>query len=225
LKSIAESPTADLSMHKLRNCEAFSGLVPGYLAHQLPDSRTLLFEDHLHQCVACRHVLEQSQRRTAKPSGSQNWRLGAFPFGDGLWRHRSHGRRNCGARIEQRTFSLVARRPRRGPKWDGSLYSVSGEQVRVIPAGYQIRNGDEDFALQKVRTLCSAARWIVGWMDERSEFRSRGDGRAPRSNWTGATLSSRRQATAPAAYMWRPTMARVGEGNNLLVNMEPRDLA
>src|ERR1700690_168820 len=61
-KSIAgAASTIDLSAHTLRSCEDFQALIPGYLGKQLASPRALLFEDHVHACVACRHSLEHAR--------------------------------------------------------------------------------------------------------------------------------------------------------------------
>ena len=54
-------------VEKIRGCADFQALVPAYLDRNLSAARTMLLEDHLHGCVACRHVLEEA-------------RLGARPF-------------------------------------------------------------------------------------------------------------------------------------------------
>src|SRR5258708_17390045 len=65
--SISASPTAEIGMHKLRSCEDFQALIPAYVDKNLPDARRLLFDDHVHQCVACRHPVEQARNGALQP--------------------------------------------------------------------------------------------------------------------------------------------------------------
>src|SRR5207244_6876720 len=64
---------------------------------------------------------------------------------------------------------------------DGSLYAVVDDQVRVIPAGYQIRNGD---VIRTAKGSNAVVRLLDGSlveMDERSDLSvSRG--------WKGTTI-------------------------------------
>jgi hypothetical protein len=142
-KSIAEaSPDTSASPRTLRSCEDFQSLIPVYLAKQLLPARSLLFEDHVHSCVACRHALELARegerQQVWKPSRSHSfgwrWALStaavaavivvAFGFYNGLMPSQQ------AARAEVQAV-------------DGALYAVNGEDVHLIPAGYQVKNGDE----------------------------------------------------------------------------------
>src|ERR1039458_1414686 len=67
----------------IRNCADFQALIPEFRAGRLPEARTMLLRDHLHQCVACRHIYEgkvvampapQSVRRT---NHTARWALAA----------------------------------------------------------------------------------------------------------------------------------------------------
>src|SRR5207302_6137300 len=146
--AINGSATAELSLHPLRNCEDFQTLIPAYLDKNLPEARRLLFEDHVHQCVACRHAIEQARSGELQPVWQPVWQKGTSPRDFPAWRWAM----GAAAVIVVAVASLglvdgvfSGQHAVRGAvqNVDGSLYAVSDEQVRVIPAGYQIRNGDE----------------------------------------------------------------------------------
>ncbi len=181
--SIASTPTADLSMHTLRSCEDFQALIPGYLDKNLPEARRLLFEDHVHQCVACRHRVEQARNGELQPV----WQIAktaprGFPV----------GRWAMGASsvllVAVASLALVnglfpGQHAVRGAvqNVDGSLYAVSDEQVRVIPAGHQIRNGDEIRTAKGSNAVVRLLDGSLVEMDERSDLSvSRG--------WKGTTI-------------------------------------
>ena len=71
--SLTESSAAELSTHRLRSCEDFQALVPAYLDKKLPEARRFLFEDHVHQCVACRHTVEQARSGEAQSAQRPAW--------------------------------------------------------------------------------------------------------------------------------------------------------
>jgi ferric-dicitrate binding protein FerR (iron transport regulator) len=181
--SITSTPTADLSVHTLRSCEDFQALIPGYLDKNLPEARRLLFEDHVHQCVACRHTVEQARSGELQPVWQiaktaprgfpvRRWAMGAssvlvvavlsLALVNGLFPGQ-HAVRGAVQNV------------------DGSLYAVSDEQVRVIPAGHQIRNGDEIRTAKGSNAVVRLLDGSLVEMDERSDLSvSRG--------WKGTTI-------------------------------------
>jgi hypothetical protein len=181
-KAIAESPTADLSMHKLRNCEDFQALIPAYLEKHLPEARTLLFEDHVHQCVACRRAVEQVRKGEMQTVWQPKLALRSFP----VWRWAMAATAvaivgvavlavNNGLFPGQHSIRAAVQNV------DGSLYAVSEEQVRLIPAGYQIRNGDEIRTAKGSNAVVRLLDGSLVEMDERSDISvSRG--------WKGTTI-------------------------------------
>jgi hypothetical protein len=192
--SMAGSSTAELSLRKLRSCQDFQTLIPAYLDKSLPEARRMLLEDHVHQCVACRHAVEQarggeaqSARQTVRQTG---WGLAlqaqkeprSFP----AWRWAM-----VAAAAVVAGFAALAltggffpgQHAVRGAvqNVDGALYAVSDDQVRVIPVGYEIRNGDE---IRTAKGSNAVVRLVDGSqveMGERSDLSvSRG--------WKGTTI-------------------------------------
>jgi hypothetical protein len=180
--SITGSPVAELSLHTLRSCEDFQTLIPAYLDKTLPETRRFLFEDHVHQCVACRHAVEQARNGELQPV----WRMKTASRSLPAWRWAMGASAVLVVAIA--SLALVnglfpGQHSVRGAVQtvDGSLYAVSDEQVRVIPAGYQIRNGDEIRTAKGSNAVVRLLDGSLVEMDERSELSvSRG--------WKGTTI-------------------------------------
>jgi len=186
-KSLSATPSAELSLQKLRSCEDFQTLIPAYLDKNLAEARRLLFEDHVHQCVACRHAVEQARDGEMQPV----WQLAPqrktaslkFP----VWRWAMSATAAVVV-VAAATFGVLngmfpGQHAVRGSvqNVDGSLYSVVDDQVRVIPAGYQIRNGDE---IRTAKGSNAVVRLLDGSLVEMSE---RSDLSVARE-WRGTTI-------------------------------------
>src|ERR1700723_864777 len=192
--SFTESSAPELSTHRLRGCEDFQALVPAYLDKKLPEARRFLFEDHVHQCVACRHTVEQ-----ARGGEAQSARQPAWPPASPITLHsRSESRgfpawrwamtAAAAAVIAAAALALAngvfpGQHAVRGAvqNVDGSLYAGSAEQVRLIPAGYQIRNGDE---IRTAKGSNAVVRLLDGSLVEMAE---RSDLSVSRE-WKGTTI-------------------------------------
>lgn len=132
---------SDTGMRTLRSCADFQELIPGYLDKKLAASRALLFEDHVHACVDCRHALDRARRaetqavwKPRREAGFPVWRwamaaaavvaiaFGAICYNEGI---------------------LPGQHAVRGEvqSVNGALYAVSGDEMRVAPVGFQIENG------------------------------------------------------------------------------------
>ncbi len=187
-KSIAgASSTADLSAHTLRGCEDFQALIPAYLERRyvekrLAPARVLLFEDHVHACVACRRALERArdgERQTIwrvearRPrSGAWLWGMGAaavavlivatLAFSAGLF----PGQSSIRAAVQS---------------VDGALYTGSGGKIRLIRAGYEVRNGDEIRTAKGSRAVVRLLDGSLVEMGERSDL-------SVSREWRGTTI-------------------------------------
>ena len=180
-KAIAASPATDLG-GALRSCGNFQALIPAYLEKQLSESRKLLFEDHVHQCVACRRRLEQARTGETQPIWQPAPARPVFP----VWRWAMAATAvavigiavlavNSGLFPGQNVVRAAVQNV------DGSLYAVSDEQVRLIPVGYQIRNGEEVRTAKGSNAMVRLLDGSIVEMDERSDISvSRG--------WKGTTI-------------------------------------
>jgi len=187
-KSIAGgTPTMEPRVHALRSCEDLQALIPGYLARQLAPARALLFEDHIHACVACRHALERAKdgepqrlwrvepRRTSVMPW--RWTMGAaaiaavaivaFAFVNGML---------PGQHTVQAAVQAV----------DGSLYAVSGNETHLVLAGYEVRSGEE------IRTAKGSTA-VVRLLD-------------------GSLVEMGQRSDLSVARQWRGTTIRLGNG-------------
>lgn len=186
-KSLSATPSSELSLQKLRSCEDFQTLVPAYLDKNLAEARRLLFEDHLHECVACRHALQQARDGEMQPAWQLASQRKTTPLKFPVWRWAMSATAAV-AVVAAATFGLLngmfpGQHAVRGSvqNVDGSLYSVVDDQVRVIPAGYQIRNGDE---IRTAKGSNAVVRLLDGSLVEMSE---RSDLSVARE-WRGTTI-------------------------------------
>jgi hypothetical protein len=186
--SISASPAQ--SMQKLRSCEDFQTLIPAYLEKSLPEARRLLFQDHVHQCVVCRHAVEQARlgemQIVRRPAWQTTGRTIAASSGFPVWRWAMSAA--AVAVVAGATFALLngffpGQHVVRGSvqNVDGSLYAVVDDQVRLIPAGYQIRNGDE---IRTAKGSNAVVRLLDGSLVEMGE---RADLSVSRE-WRGTTI-------------------------------------
>ena len=182
-KSIAgNAPVAELGAHTLRSCEDFQALIPGYLGKQLAPARALLFEDHVHACVACRHDLEHARDGELQ----KVWRVETKRPWSMAWGLAMGAAAVFAAAVAVVAFSNgilpgqhVVRAEVRSV--DGALYSGSGAEMRLIPVGYEIRNGDE---VRTAKGSTAVVRLLDGSLVEMGERSDLSVSRA----WKGTTI-------------------------------------
>lgn len=179
-KSIASE--ADPSPHSLHTCGDFQALIPGYLAKQLTPARALLFEDHVHACVACRHALDRKRNGELQPV----WRLETKRRTWPAWRWAMSAVAVAAVVLVAFAVSngfFPGQHPVRAAVQavDGSLYAEDGDNMRVIPAGYEIRNGDE---IRTAKGSTALVRLLDGSL---VEMRERSDLAVSR-HWKGTTI-------------------------------------
>jgi hypothetical protein len=184
--SIAGAPTVELSLHTLRSCEDFQTLIPAYLDKNLPEPRRMLFEDHVHECVACRHAIEQVRRGELQPVWQPEAQRKTASRGFPVWQWAMGAAAVvvvavAGLALVNGLFPGQHTIRASVQNVDGSLYAVSDEQVRVIPAGYQIRNGDEIRTAKGSNAVVRLLDGSLVEMDERSDL-------SVSREWRGTTI-------------------------------------
>ena len=173
-------PTAP-DVEKIRGCADFQALLPAYLGGNLSAARSLLLEDHLHGCVACRHALEEARlgARPAAPLGAEvaaplrragggrpRWVMawafaaGALLIGIGaLVESGRLARALWGSEV--RAAVLIA---------DGTLYQVSDRVGEALLPGRTIRQDEE---IRTAKASSAVIRLVDGSlveMNERTSF-------------------------------------------------------
>lgn len=141
---MADGTAADSGARTLRTCEDFQALIPAYIEKRLPAARVMLVEDHLHDCVDCRHALERERAGEKQTT----WRVERKPRASRGWNWAFAASAIAAAAFVAVAFTyglLPGQSTVRGSvaSVDGSLYAISGDNVRLIPAGYQISSQDE----------------------------------------------------------------------------------
>ena len=179
----AAIPATTEEIRSIRGCADFQALVPAYLGKTLSPERSLLLEDHVGECLACRHALRAARPdavRASQPSltSAANRRpmfrwavaavavlalgVGVMVVGPGGF-YRAAG---AGAVIQG---------------VDGALYRVSDQGGAALSPGQQIRQDEE------VRTA-NASTAMLRLMDGSSiEMSERADLWVTKG-WRGATI-------------------------------------
>ena len=181
-EAISGSESFEDTGHKLRSCADFRSLIPSYLSSRLTPARTLLMEDHLHQCVACRHALAAArtqsvpprapQRRESKHFPALRWAFaGALAAGIAIGIFAGNAGLLPGQHVPRATVASV----------DGSAFYVADSGSRLVPAGYKLGDGDEFRTGKGSHAEVELSDGSGIEMDERSQLSiSRG--------WRGTTI-------------------------------------
>jgi ferric-dicitrate binding protein FerR (iron transport regulator) len=126
------------SADHIRGCTDFQSLIPEYRAGRLTEARALLLQDHLHQCVACRHVFEgkvvtfPTSRAPRRTVHTVRWAVAAVVVaaaGLSIWVAVDQFGGRTGRAIVQTAT--------------GTLYEITPAGIRVLAAGQELPDGVE----------------------------------------------------------------------------------
>jgi hypothetical protein len=174
-KSVAAAPAANLGAHTLRTCDDFQALIPGYLSKQIAPARAMLFEDHTHACVACRHALEKARDGELQPTFRLESKHPTSAAASRAWGWGLAAVGVAAVAVATVAFNLGMLPGQRAVRAsvqtvDGSLYEGSGAEMRLIPAGYELRNGDEIRTAKGSRAVVQLLDGSLVEMGERSDL-------------------------------------------------------
>jgi hypothetical protein len=149
----------------IRHCADFQALLPDFRAGRLPEARALLVQDHLHECVACRHVFEGKviplpvRVAARRSSNVARWAVAAGVVaagGLGVW------------------FAIVqlGTVPGRAivQTVNGTLYEVSPAGIRVMAPGENLPDGVEIRTARDSGATLALRDGSLVEMRERSDF-------------------------------------------------------
>ncbi|MGO9231075.1 MAG: FecR domain-containing protein [Bryobacteraceae bacterium] len=139
----------------IRGCAGFQTLFADYRAGRLPQARAMLVEDHLHACVACRHIYEgkvatmpparPAARRAGRISYPVRWAAAAavvIAAGTGVWTLLERPGAAGPVRVEAVTGALYQ------VAADGTLHSLALGQT--LPEGVEIRTAKDSDAVLRL---------------------------------------------------------------------------
>jgi len=173
------SPTlaTNPDVEKIRGCVDFQALMPAYLDGNLSPARSLLLEDHLHDCVACRHVLGKARhgvlpaarlgvevtaslRRAGgeKPRWVMGWAFAVGVVVIGLSLLLLSGRLVRGLRGSEVRANVLSA--------DGALFRVSDRGGEALLPGGAIREDDQ---IRTAKTSSAIIRLVDGSTIEMNE--------------------------------------------------------
>jgi hypothetical protein len=129
---------AEAAGHHIRGCADFQSLIPEFRAGRLTEARAMLLQDHLHQCVACRHVFEgkvvafPAPRAARRTVHTVRWAAAAVVVaaaGLSIWVAVDQYGGRTGRAIVQTV--------------NGTLYEITPAGIRVLTAGQELPDGVE----------------------------------------------------------------------------------
>ncbi|HEX8178423.1 MAG TPA: FecR domain-containing protein [Pyrinomonadaceae bacterium] len=170
-QKLIDAPAAD----PFGGCADYQSLIPAYLRGELSAARSLLLEDHTHECIPCRKALKAARTGTpqvaaqVKPAQTRHRSLAP------VWRWSiAAGLLLCFGLaaiffverldLSGRTLAATVERA------DGDLYRVSETESHALRTGAQIQKGERVRTAKDANAVLRLADGSLVEMRERSEL-------------------------------------------------------
>jgi len=163
-------------VERIRNCSDFQALIPAYLHGSLSDARTLLLEDHTHECIPCRKALKDArtgisaatveeqpgltQTNTGKTAAIRWGIAAAIIIGVGLAVYP----------LVQRLTNSVGALSAIVQASNGPVYRVADANSRAIAIGEELQKGERIRTSREAGAIVKLKDGSLIEMKERSEF-------------------------------------------------------
>lgn len=152
----------------IRDCAAFQVLIADYRAGRLPEARALLVEDHLHQCVTCRHVYDGKVAVLAPvPSRDRQGAVRPFAIAAGVV-IAAAGLATWFVIVQHSTPSGLAT----VRSVSGTLYQVSADRLRPMAAGEAVPDEVDIRTARGSSATIALADGSIAEMRERSDLKT-----------------------------------------------------
>lgn len=195
-------------VEQIRGCEDFQSLIPAYLQRTLSDSRRMLLEDHIRECIPCRRVAHGEKPRNnapivishaRKPAGQPRWAIAAaalISVGASAYAANYFFGPQAGV---QATVQSV----------EGILYKSTANGSVAIGDSTELRNGEEIRTTGNSRAAIRLADGSRVEMNERAEI-------AVTRNWGGTTVNVERGHIIVQAATQKTGRLYVAAGDTLV---------
>src|SRR5215471_3177526 len=168
-QATASAPAARVD--HIRSCEDFQKLIPEYLNRSLSPARSLLLEDHTHECIPCRKALKEARYGVASvPAAPASSRLSASQRKIVRWAIAATVVIGLGILSYDRLFRAADAFHMVVHAMDGQAYVVSDATTEGLKAGQEIKAGDKVRTAKDAGAVVSLPDGSLIEMRERSEF-------------------------------------------------------
>ncbi len=174
VKNTGNINTMNNNTEQIRGCADVESLIPAYLDGKLSTARTLLFEDHTHECIPCRRALNAG--RVDAPA-----KIAVQPARSSKWNYTNTLRWSVAAaavicigvlglfmyeRLDISGSTLAAT----VENADGLVFVVSDPETRQLASGEQLQKGERVRTAKDSNAVLRLADGSTVEMRERSEF-------------------------------------------------------